>query len=128
MLAYLVRYRFRAPPGYSYQRFFRALYGYTQVVKKSNGKTYIYRRPGVLTYYPYIHGAKNTIIIPPEALPPVINFFKTGKNPCHEFEDLSSWNVSYYNSKQIFEHTSFFRNKEIYICLNMNYTIHVAYK
>lgn len=96
MLGYLVRYRFKARFGYSYQRFFRALYGYTQVVKKSNGKTYIYRRKGVLTNYPYIHNSKNTVIIPPEALSPLVTFFKTGKNPCHEFEDLSSWNVSYY--------------------------------
>ncbi len=96
---YLIRYRYKGAepsPSYAYQRFFRALYGYTQVVTKSNGRTYVYYREGVLTLYPYIREGRNTVVIPENALEPLINFFKTGKNPAHEFEDLSNWSVTYY--------------------------------
>ncbi|NPA86522.1 MAG: hypothetical protein GXO00_00750 [Candidatus Diapherotrites archaeon] len=99
MKGYLIRYRYkgsRPSSSYSYQRFFRALYGYTQVVTKSNGRTYVYYREGVLTLYPYIREGRNTVIIPPSALTDVIDFFKTGRNPAHSFEDLSNWDVSYY--------------------------------
>ncbi len=80
---------------YNYQRFFRAIYGYTQVVVKSNGKSYIYHRPGVLTPYPYIREARKVVIVPDMAAQALIDFFKTGKNPAHNFQDLKDWNVSY---------------------------------
>ena len=119
MKGFLIRYRYRgAEPSssYLYQRFFRALYGYTQVVTKSNGRTYIYYREGVLTTYPFIREAKNTVIIPSNALEPLITFFKTGKNPAHSFEDLSTWDVTYYVEETNVDDQSALR--AIYAALN----------
>lgn len=99
MKGFRVRYKFKGEEPsskYSYQRFFRALYGYTQVVKKSNGKTYVYYREGVLTRYPYIRESKNTVIVPINALEPLVSFFREGKNPAHVFSYLNDWDVSYY--------------------------------
>ncbi len=99
MKGYLIRYKYqgeRPSPKYEYQRFFRALYGYTQVVKKSNGKMYVYYREGVLTLYPYIKQGRNSVIIPDNALKPLVDFFKEGKNPAHEFQDIKDWKVTYY--------------------------------
>ena len=73
---------------YIYQRFFRAIYGYTQVVSKSNGKRYVYHRPGVLTNIPYLKAGKNAVIIPPSGTKPLLDFLKTGKNPAHQFTSL----------------------------------------
>lgn len=86
---YLVSYSPQVKEGYSsynYQKFFRALYGYTQVVQKAGGRTYVYFRPGVLYSWPYIKKWKNEVIIPKEALRDVLEFFKTGKNPAHQWE------------------------------------------
>ena len=119
MKGFLIRYKYRgAKPSssYSYQRFFRALYGYTQVVTKSNGASYVYYREGVLTTYPYIHEGRNTMIIPENALEPLINFFKEGKNPAHSFEDLSNWTVTYYVEETTVDPPSALR--AIYSALN----------
>ncbi len=119
MKGFLIRYRYKgAEPSssYLYQRFFRALYGYTQVVTKSNGKTYVYYREGVLTTFPFIREAKNTVVIPSNALEPLITFFKTGRNPAHSFEDLSSWDVTYYVEEINVEENSALR--AIYAALN----------
>jgi len=91
---YLVEYILRWPgrkSAYPYQRFYRALYGYTQVVSKSTGKHYVYHREGVLTKYPFIKASRNAVIIPDNALQPLLAFLKTGKNPAHRFEDVSNW-------------------------------------
>ena len=98
MRGYYVRYWFKGEtpsPRYAYQRFFRALYGYTQVVKKANGKTYVYYREGVLTRYPYVKEGKNSVVVPSNALEPLVEFFNTGKNPAHDFTYLDDWNVVY---------------------------------
>lgn len=119
MKGYLIKYRYKgAQPSssYQYQRFFRALYGYTQVVTKSNGKTYVYYREGVLTTYPHIREGRNTVTVPENALEPLINFFKTGKNPAHEFEDLSNWTVTYYIEEVSVDESSALR--AIYSALN----------
>jgi len=91
---YRVRYTLKwAGPrsAYAYQRFFRALYGYTQVVSKSNGRRYIYYREGVLTRYPFHRAGKNIVLIPDNALQPLLAFLKTGKNPAHEFQHTTRW-------------------------------------
>ncbi len=119
MRGHLIRYRYKgASPSssYSYQRFFRALYGYTQVVTKSNGKTYVYYREGVLTRYPYIRSEKNTVIIPENAFTPLVEFFKTGKNPAHSFENLDDWSVTYYVEDVPVDEASAL--KAIYLALN----------
>ena len=119
MKGHLVRYRYKgATPSssYSYQRFFRALYGYTQVVTKSNGKTYIYYREGVLTRYPYIRPEKNTVIVPENAFVPLVEFFKTGKNPAHNFEHLDDWLVTYYVEDVPVDQSSAL--KAIYMAMN----------
>ena len=76
---------------YLYQRFFRAIYGYVQVVSKSNGRRYVYNRQGVLTNYPFIKAGRTTVIVPDVAFQPIITFLKTGKNPAHQFSFVSNW-------------------------------------
>lgn len=91
---YVVTYSIRwqgKKSSYIYQRFFRAIYGYKQVVSKANGRRYVYHRPGVLSNCPFIKAGKTTVIIPDTALQPLLNFLKTGKNPAHRFSFVSSW-------------------------------------
>ncbi|MDN5358360.1 MAG: hypothetical protein PWP76_203 [Candidatus Diapherotrites archaeon] len=76
---------------YIYQRFFRAIYGYTQVVVKGNGRRYVYYREGVLTKYPFIKEGKNMVVVPDNALQPLLNFLKTGQNPAHRFSFSANW-------------------------------------
>jgi len=92
--AYHVTYVVRWPgkkSSYIYQRFYRALYGYTQVVSKANGRHYVYHRDGVLSKYPYIKASRNSVVIPDTALQPLLNFLKTGQNPAHKFTNVSNW-------------------------------------
>jgi len=98
---YFIQYKFITPnttkhSSYSYQKLFRALYGYTQNVTKSNGKTYIYHREGVLSTYPFIRPGKNCVIIPEKALQALLTFFKTGKNPSHYWVEKGDWKAVYY--------------------------------
>ncbi len=76
---------------YIYQRFFRALYGYKQIVSKSNGRRYVYYRPGVLTNHPYIRVGKTAVVVPASALQPLMSFLKTGQNPAHRFTFTGQW-------------------------------------
>ncbi len=99
MRGYFVKYTFKTEKphsSYEYQRFFRAIFGYTQVVVKKNGRRYVYMREGVLTRYPYIRRGRSTVVIPEEALGPLLTFFKTGKNPAHAFTYLGDWKVTYF--------------------------------
>ncbi len=98
---YFIQYKFIIPDSvkhssYTYQKLFRALYGYTQNVSKSSGKTYRYHRKGVLSEAPYIRPGKNCVVIPPEAFNQLINFFKTGKNPSHYWRGKGDWKAVYY--------------------------------
>ncbi len=110
--AYFIQYKFILPKSishssYSYQKLFRALYGYTQAVYKSSGKAYKYHRKGVLSDYPFLRPAKNTVIIPPAALQELINFFNTGKNPAHRWFRKGEWKAVYYmNEKKLNESTA----------------------
>lgn len=103
--AVLVQYRFVLPVGtqhssYTYQKLFRAIYGYTQNVSKSSGKTYRYHRPGVLSAVPYNKPGKNTVLVPKSALPALADFFKTGKNPSHEWHVKGDWKAVYYTDER----------------------------
>lgn len=80
---------------YGYQKIFRAIYGYTQNVTKGNGKTYIYHRPGVLSKTPYIKKGKNEVIVPKDALTPLLDFLKTGENPTHKWHEKGNWQGTY---------------------------------
>jgi len=98
---YFIQYKFVVPDSmklssYTYQKIFRAIYGYTQNVKKSNGKRYHYYRHGLLTDVPYIRPGKNCVIIPKEILSKVVEFFKTGKNPTHKWITKGEWKAVYY--------------------------------
>jgi len=98
---YFIQYKFIIPDSvkhssYTYQKLFRALYGYTQVVNKSNGKSYKYHRKGILSDYPYIRPGKNCVIIPQGAFQKLIEFFKTGKNPTHRWRGKGEWKAVYY--------------------------------
>lgn len=110
--AYFIQYKFILPKSishtsYTYQKLFRALYGYTQAVYKSNGKAYKYHRKGVLSDYPFLRPAKNTVIIPSSALQVLINFFNTGKNPAHRWLRKGEWKAVYYmNEKKLNESTA----------------------
>ena len=98
---YFIQYKFIIPnelkhSSYTYQKLFRALYGYTQSVSKSSGKNYKYHRKGVLSEIPYIRAGKNSILIPQKHLAKLIEFFKTGKNPTHAWETKGDWKAVYY--------------------------------
>ncbi|MDD4983257.1 MAG: hypothetical protein PHH82_00250 [Candidatus ainarchaeum sp.] len=98
--AFLVRYKIKVldevkHSSYLYQKLFRAIYGYTQVVCKQTGKKYVYHRPGVLSKFSYIKEGKNEIIVTKDGFSYLINFFKTGKNPAHNWQSKGNWTASY---------------------------------
>ena len=98
---FFIQYKFITPKttkhsSYTYQKIFRALYGYTQNVTKANGKTYRYHRDGVLSSTAYIRPGKNCVIIPNSAFNPLTTFFKTGKNPSHFWQTKGDWKAVYY--------------------------------
>ncbi len=107
--AYFVQYRFILPDtikhsSYTYQKLFRAIYGYTQAVYKGSGKNYHYHRKGVLSNYPYLRPGKNCVIIPQAAFQPLQDFFKTGFNPTHNWETKGEWKCTYFlNEKDLVE-------------------------
>ena len=79
-----IRYTFYIPgvtdwSEYRYQKLFRMLYGYVQVVSKGSGASYNYYREGVLTDIPYLKTGKNSVIVPPDSLQKMLLFFRTGK-------------------------------------------------
>lgn len=99
--SYFVQYRFIIPDtvkhsSYTYQKLFRAIYGYTQAVYKSSGKNYHYHRAGILSNYPYLRPGKNCVIIPPAAFQSLQEFFKTGRNPTHNWEAKGDWKCTYF--------------------------------
>lgn len=104
---YFIQYKFIIPENmshsnYTYQKLFRAIYGYTQRVTKSNGKTYAYHRKGVLSHTPFIKQGKNCVIIPVESFANLKNFFLTGNNPTHKWQVKGDWKAVYYlNEKDI---------------------------
>ena len=106
---YFIQYKFIVPEtikhsSYTYQKLFRALYGYTQNVTKSNGKTYHYFRKGILSDIPYIRPGKNCVIIPPKSFSALDSFFKTGKNPTHYWRSKGDWKaVFYFDEKNLDE-------------------------
>jgi len=98
---YFIQYKFILPESikhssYTYQKLFRAIYGYTQNVTKSNGKTYQYHRSGILSSTPYMRPGKNCVIIPPGEFNQLTTFFKTGKNPSHYWRGKGDWKAVYY--------------------------------
>ena len=109
MKGYFVQYKFILPKdvkhsSYTYQKLFRAIYGYSQQVSKSNGKTYVYHRSGVLSNTPFIKHGKNCVVIPQEKFSDLIGFFKTGKNPSHSWTIKGDWKAVYYlNEKEVNE-------------------------
>jgi hypothetical protein len=107
--SYFVQYRFIIPDSvkhssYTYQKLFRAIYGYTQAVYKASGKTYHYHRAGVLSNFPYLRPGKNCVIIPQAAFQSLQEFFKTGHNPTHNWEEKGEWKCTYFlNDKDVAE-------------------------
>jgi len=98
--AFMVKYKIKMNgeykhSDYGYQKLFRAIYGYTQVVTKSNGKRYVYHRPGVLSNTPYIKKGKNEIILTKDGFSKFTDFLKTRKNPTHKWEEKGNWTASY---------------------------------
>jgi len=104
---YFIQYKFILPEtikhsSYTYQKLFRAIYGYNQAVYKSNGKRYNYHRAGVLSDHPHVRVGKNCVIIHPAAFTNLLDFFKTGKNPTHKWEGRGDWKAVYYmNEKEV---------------------------
>ncbi len=99
--AVLIQYKFILPANikhssYTYQKLFRAIYGYTQNVSKSSGKTYRYHRSGVLSVFPHSKPGKNAVLVPKSAVPALADFFKTGKNPSHDWHVKGEWKAVYY--------------------------------
>lgn len=107
---YFIQYKFIIPEtvkhsSYTYQKLFRALYGYTQAVFKSNGKVYHYHRAGILSDVPYLRPGKNCVIIPPATFQKLIDFFKTGRNPTHQWKGKGDWKAVYYMNEKDIEET-----------------------
>ena len=105
---YFIQYKFILPAetqhsSYTYQKLFRAIYGYTQKVTKSSGKSYTYYRKGILSDVPYIRPGKNAVIIPKEAFTELISFFNTGKNPSHHWKTKGDWKAVYYMDEKKLE-------------------------
>ncbi len=104
-----MQYKFILPKdvkhsSYTYQKLFRAIYGYSQQVSKSSGKTYVYHRHGILSNTPFIKHGKNCVVIPQEKFSDLISFFKTGKNPSHSWTIKGDWKAVYYlNEKEVEE-------------------------
>lgn len=108
---YFIQYKFIIPENmkhssYTYQKLFRALYGYTQAVFKSNGKTYHYHRQGVLSLTPYLRPGKNCVIIPPADFQRLLDFLKTGRNPAHNWRGKGDWKAVYYMNEKTVEEKS----------------------
>ena len=108
---YFIQYKFIIPEqvkhsSYTYQKLFRALYGYTQAVFKSNGKTYHYHRPGVLSGTPYLRPGKNCVIIPEGNFQGLLDFFKTGRNPTHAWKGKGDWKAVYYMNEKMVDEKS----------------------
>jgi hypothetical protein len=107
MKGYFIQYKFILPKetkhsSYTYQKLFRAIYGYTQNVSKGGGRVYKYYRKGVLSDIPYLRPGKNSVIIPPTAFNQLITFLKTGKNPTHYWRSKGDWKAVYYmDEKQL---------------------------
>jgi len=107
--SYFVQYRFIIPDSvkhssYTYQKLFRAIYGYTQAVYKGSGKKYHYHRAGILSNFPYLRPGKNCVIIPTSAFQPLQEFFKTGHNPTHNWSEKGDWKCTYFlNEKDVNE-------------------------
>ncbi|MFA5931125.1 MAG: hypothetical protein WC821_02310 [archaeon] len=107
--SYFIQYRFILPEtikhsSYTYQKLFRGIYGYTQAVYKASGKTYHYHRAGILSNYPYVRPGKNCVIIPQAAFQTLQEFFKTGRNPTHNWTEKGEWKCTYFlNEKDIDE-------------------------
>ena len=105
--SYFIQYHFIIPStikysSYTYQKLFRAIYGYTQAVYKSSGKNYHYHRPGILSNYPYLRPGKNCVIIPQVAFQSLQEFFKTGHNPTHNWGTKGDWKCTYFlNEKDV---------------------------
>lgn len=106
---FFIQYRFIIPESvkhssYTYQKLFRAIYGYTQAVYKSSGKVYHYHRQGILSNYPYMRPGKNCVIVPPAAFQSLQNFFETGNNPTHKWRVKGDWKCTYFlNEKDVDE-------------------------
>ncbi len=106
--AYFIQYKFILPESikhstYTYQKLFRAIYGYTQNVTKSNGKVYHYHRKGVLSDTPYIRPGKNSVIIHPAAFAKFKQFCATGQNPSHNWRSKGDWKAVYYMDEKEIE-------------------------
>ncbi len=106
--SYFIQYKFILPESikhstYTYQKLFRAIYGYTQNVTKSNGKTYHYFRKGVLSNTPYYRPGKNMVIIHPDVFPKLKQFFTTGQNPSHKWVTKGDWKAVYYMDEKELE-------------------------
>jgi hypothetical protein len=107
--AYFIQYRFILPENikhssYTYQKLFRAIYGYTQAVYKASGKKYHYHREGILSNVPFIRPGKNCVVIPQNAFQNLQDFFKTGNNPTHNWVVKGDWKCTYFlNEKDILE-------------------------
>jgi hypothetical protein len=98
--AFMIKYKIKLNGNfnysdYRYQKIFRAIYGYLQIVSKTDGKKYVYHRPGVLSQFPFIKKSKNEVIVPKEGLSKLIDFLKTGKNPTHNWVEKGNWNATY---------------------------------
>ncbi len=80
---------------YKYQKLFRSIYGYNQLVYKKNSKKNIYYREGVVSKIPYIKPGKNSIILPNNYVDKLLEYFETGNNPTHNWRDKGDWKVKY---------------------------------
>ncbi len=114
---YFIQYKFILPETikhstYTYQKLFRAIYGYTQNVTKSNGKTYHYHRKGILSDTPYIRPGKNTVIVHASAFPKLKNFFATGQNPSHLWQTKGDWKAVYYMDEKDVDETKIVQSLE----------------
>jgi hypothetical protein len=80
---------------YTYQKVFRSIYGYYQIICKKNSKKHTYYRKGILSDIPYIKSNKNSVIIPNGFENKLIDYFNTGENPTHNWKMKGDWKIDY---------------------------------
>ncbi|MBS8122187.1 hypothetical protein [Candidatus Vampirococcus lugosii] len=115
-----IKYNFIFPEGtnhssYIYQKVFRSIYGYSQNVTKKNNKIYTYLRKGIISEIPYIKPGKNTVILPLNNKDLLLDYFKTGINPTHNWKIRGDWKVDYNIDTIEVDSESIIRSLEYYI-------------
>ena len=71
---------------YERNKFFRGLYGWKQMIRKTKEKVYTYHREGLLDKIPHSKVDQSSFIIPEDEIDKILKFFK-------EWNDKVMWKI-----------------------------------